>query len=328
ARFQTLPTAAELAPATAASLPAMVGEALASGAVEVTIVGDVDPQAAIAATASTFGALPQRRPYAPPAAALATGFPAPDATPVVETHAGRADQAIAFAAWPLTGFYADPQAARTLDVAAQVLETRLVEKVRMAEGATYSPNADATQSQVFPRYGDLQALVETPPAKIDGFWRDLSAIAADMRARPPSADELARAKKPILETLMKQRQSNEFWLQRLDRAWSDPRSLDAIRSQLPDLERVTAADVQAAARARLEDAKLWRLIVRSPTPAPGGAEQTPIPVKPPVTPPVPGSPLPTPTPGTKTGAPTPTPSTASPAPATGAVGTSVGRPRA
>ncbi len=316
ARFQTLPTAAELAPVTAAALPAMVGAALASGPVEIAIVGDVDPQAAIAAVASTYGALPQRRPYAPPAAARDTAFPAPDAAPVVETHAGRADQAIAFAAWPLPGFYADPRAARTLDVTAQVLETRLVEKVRMAEGATYSPNAGSTQSQVFPHYGDLQALVETPPAKIAGFWRDLGAIAADMRARPPSADELARAKKPLVETLMKQRQSNEFWLLRLARAWGDPRALDAIRSQLPDLQKVSAADVQAAARARLNDAKMWRLVVRSPTPAPGAPEEVPIPVKPPTTPApatTPGSPIRAPTPGTKTGAPSPAPSTATPA---------------
>lgn len=304
-RFKAIPDAAGLAATTPEQWRAMLAPALASGALDVTVVGDVPPDAAIAAVGATLGALPQRRPYAPTQEARAVRFPAPVAAPVVETHAGRADQAIAAAAWPLPGFYDDPQESRTLDIAAQVLETRLTEQVRIAEGATYSPNADASLSQSFPHYGYLFAQVETPPAKIDGFYRDLRKIAADLRAAPPTADELARAETPLVETIAKQRQSNEYWLQRLDRAWSDPGELDAIRSQLPDLQKVTPADIQAAVRRHLTDDKLWRLVIRSPNPAPGAPEQTAIPLARPR----PGAAI-APTPGTKTGAPAPTPSTA------------------
>ncbi len=300
-RFQLIPDAKATAAATPADWRALLEPALRDGALEVTVVGDVAPDAAIAAVAKTLGALPARRAYAPPPAERAVRFPAPTPEPVVELHAGRADQAIAAAAWPTTGFYADPQEARTLDVAAQVLESRLIDQVRIAEGASYSPGADASSSQVFPGYGYVLAQVETPPAKIAGFTDDLRKIAADMRARPPSDDELQRAKKPLVETISKQRGSNEFWLARLDRAWSDPASLDAIRSQLPDLGRVSAADVQRAAARYLTDDKLWRLVVRSPNPAPGAPEERPIPVQP--ARPTPSAPVPE-IPSTAPGSPT------------------------
>ena len=308
-RFKAIPDAAGLAAATPEQWRAMLAPALASGALDVTIVGAVSPAAAIAAVASTLGALPPRRPYAASAAARQVRFPAPVATPVVELHAGRADQAIAAAAWPLPGFYDDTQAARTLDIAAQVLETRLVEQVRIAEGATYSPSADAAASQTFPHYGYLFAQVETPPAKIDGFYRDLVKIAGALAATPPTADELARAETPLVETIAKQRQSNEFWLQRLDRAWIDPRALDAIRSQLPDLRKVAPADIEAVARRYFAAAPPWRLVIRAPDPAPGTPGQAAIPVAPPT----PGALAPAPV-GTKTGAPSPTPATPRPSP--------------
>ena len=298
-RFQVIPSAAALAAAKPDDLRALIGPALASGPLEITVVGDTTVDAAVAAVASTFAALPARSAGGVPAGALQARFPAPGGAPVVETHAGRADQAIAAAAWPTNGFYADPQQARTLDVTAQVLESRLIDKVRIAEGATYSPSADADASQVFNGYGFMLAQVETPPAKIDNFYRDLKAIAADMRDRPATPDEMERAKKPLVATLEKAKEGNAFWLQRLDTAWSDPKALDAIRSQLPDLGKVTAGDVQAAARRYLTDDRLWRLVIRSPHPAPGAPEQTPIPVRP-AAPVNPASPQPSPAPTTPT----------------------------
>ena len=302
ARFQPLPTAAELAAVQPGDLKALAGPALASGPIAVTVVGDVTPEAAIAAVASTLGALPARdAPAKPTDAALAVRFPSPSAEPKVLIHKGRADQAVAYVAWPADGFYADPKRARQLTVAAQVLETRLTELVRMKEGATYSPDAASSPSQVFPTYGYVQAQVETPPAKIASFYADVDRIAADMRAAPPSADELERAKAPTVETLLKARQTNAWWLGVLGRAQSEPRQLDAIRSQVPDVQAVTAADVQSVSRRYLTDDKAWKLIVRAADPAPGLPEQTPISPTPKGPAPAPGRPQPSPTaPDTKT----------------------------
>jgi zinc protease len=48
---------------------------------------------------------------------------------------------------------------------------------------------------------------------------------------------------------------------------ADPRQLDAYRSSVPTLERLTAADVQTAARKWLRPDRIWRMEVRPETAA-------------------------------------------------------------
>ena len=131
-----------------------------------------------------------------------------------------------------------------------------------AQGATYSPNAGWTASDTWTDWGYVSARVEVPPARVEGFFRDTLKIAANLQAAPPTADELDRALKPRLERLTKARETNEYWLEELGGAQTDPRGLAATRSLIPGYERVTAADVQAAAKAYLDPNKAWRLVVQ------------------------------------------------------------------
>ena len=271
-RRWTFPSPAEIAAATPDELKAMIGPALAGSPMEVVIVGDITVDKAIAAVADTFGALPKRpdpAPIAPPAHGAA--FPAPVATPVVETHTGRADQGVAFVAWPTDDFFADPQAARTLNILGRVLQLRLIDTLRLKEGVTYSPNAGSVASQVFPHYGYVDAMMEAPPPKLDGFFTDVAEIAADLRTKPVSDDELERARKPALEQLEKARATNEFWLEALSGAQADPRLLDAVRSTEAGLQRVTPADLQKASRSYLKDETAWKLVIRPKTAAAAAA---------------------------------------------------------
>jgi zinc protease len=141
------------------------------------------------------------------------------------------------------------------------VELRLTDRVRIAEGSTYSPSVSSNPSDVFPTYGLVAASVETPPARIDSFYKAVSEITADLRAKGPTADELERAVKPRIETLTKAQQTNEYWMTWLAGAEDDPRRLDIVRTTLPGYRRVTASDVQAAARAYLTDARAWKLEV-------------------------------------------------------------------
>jgi len=262
----TFPTRAEIGAETPDELKAALGPALAGAPLEVIIVGDITVDKAIAAVADTFGALPQRpdpAPIAPPAHGAT--FPAPTASPVVETHTGRADQGVALVAWPTTDFWSDPQGARINGVLGRVLQLRLTETLRLKEGVTYSPNAGAVSSSVFPRYGYIDAEMEAPPPKLDGFFVDVAEIAADLRDKPVTADELERAKKPAIEALEKAAATNEYWLDGLAGAQADPRRLDALRSAEASLERVSADDVQKAAKTWLRDDTAWKLEVKPKT---------------------------------------------------------------
>jgi zinc protease len=189
-------------------------------------------------------------------------FPAAVAAPVIRTHGGRADQAIAYLAWPTDDFFADTRRARATQVLVDILKLRLTAELREKQGATYSPSVGYAASQTWTGYGYLAASMEAPPALMDGFFLDLAKIAADLRDTPVTADELARAKTPRLDALEKSKATNEYWLGQLSGAQADPRRLAATRSVTAQVEAVTAADVQAVAQRYLVDAKAWKLVVR------------------------------------------------------------------
>jgi zinc protease len=180
---------------------------------------------------------------------------------VVLTHKGRADQAVAVAAWPTTDFFADTRGARVLRVMVEVMKLRMIDDLRVAQGATYSPSANLEASQDYPGFGYVSASVEIPPAKIQGFYDEVDKIANDLRTKDVSPDELKRARLPRIEALGKAFQTNEFWLASLGGAQTDSRRLEAIGSQIPQLQSVTAADVRRAAQTYLVPGKAWKFEV-------------------------------------------------------------------
>ena len=258
----TFPTRQQIAGATLDQLKASVAAPLATDDVEVVIVGDITVDKAIAAVSETFGALPARADTPAPVGARDAPFPAPSATPVIRTHKGRADQASLFMAWKTDDLFSNLQRARNTQILAQVMQLRLTDELREKQGATYSPSASATASVAFNHWGYLAVSLETPPDKIDGVIASIRKIAADLRDKPVTADELDRAKKPRIDQIEKARETNEYWLGTLSGAQTDPRLIDSTRSVLAGLQRVSAADVQKAAKDFLGDDKSWTMIVK------------------------------------------------------------------
>ena len=243
---------------------------LSKGPIEVTIVGDMTEAQAIAGVAKTFGALPARPAPSLEAARAAlhpVHFPRVEAgaPPTILHHSGRADQAVALAAWGIPDVFTSPRLARTISLTQDVLANRLLDEVRVAQGATYSPQGDARPSEAYPGFGFIIDFVETPPDKLDSFFHTVSTITSDLRNKPPTADELTRAVNPRVEQILKAQQTNEYWLGHLSAAYGDPRMLDLIRSSLSDLRAVTPQDVQAAAKSYLTDEKEYRVEITSTT---------------------------------------------------------------
>ena len=263
-----VPTPAEVRDDPIAPFHSLMQHALSAGPLEVEVVGDVTVDQAVAAVAATFGALAPRPADAALSGDLAVRFPAPDPTPILRTHTGRADQAIAYIAWPTFDLFSDPQRARAMNVAAEVLDSRLVDQIRIAEGATYSPVSRSDASETFPDYGYAFASVETPPAKIASFYASVDRITADIAQHGITADELQRARAPRLEALAKSQQTNEYWIARLANAATDPERLTIIRDTLPGYVRLTADDVRRTAAAYLTSSRSWRFEVEPANPSP------------------------------------------------------------
>lgn len=253
------PSREEMAASTIGDARALIEPALARDPIEVIIVGDVDVEEAIRQTAATFGTLPQRADT--PAPTVVPRFPAGVAEPVRLTHGGRADQALAYIAWPTTGYFVDQKQARTLNLLADVFLLRLMQKIREEQGATYSPQAGHDASETYADYGVFSARIEARPEALTGFLRDAEGIAAELRDRPVEADELQRALRPKLENFQRQRNGNAWWLSELARVQQDPRIALLIASQMSDYQGITPADLQRVARQFLQPGRAWKLTI-------------------------------------------------------------------
>lgn len=234
---------------------------LAQGPVNVIIVGDVGLDAAIEAVRRTVGALPRR-----PAAAAAPGGatlnpPAPNPEPRRFTHEGDPNQAYALIGWSTLGGEDNIRQRRALAVAANMFETRLFDRLREQEGATYSPDASHLASDTFPAWGVFYAAAEVRPASVATFFRIAREIVADLAAHPVQPDEFARAINPVLSGIERRIATNAYWLDALENWDRDPRAIANVRSYLADYRALTPEDVRRAVATYVTDQGDWSMLV-------------------------------------------------------------------
>lgn len=260
-----IPSRAAMRSSTIGEARALVAPALQSGRIEIIMAGDITVDRAIAETAATFGALSART-NSNPVAGPMTFPPPPPGGLLTLTHKGRDDQAMGLIAWPTTGYSPETrQLARTLTLLGAVFQLRLTEELREKEGVSYAPSAAHGASSTWTRFGYLAAQVEAPPASLPRFFSEAQKIADDLAARPIDEDELARARRPMLASIQRAMDGNGYWIGALEDLGEDPFTLDSIRTQRADLEAVTPATLQAAARQYLLGGKAVRVqVVKEP----------------------------------------------------------------
>lgn len=235
-------------------------DALANGAIEIAIVGDVEEDAAIAAIAATFGALPERRArFADWTEARQRAF-ASNRSPRTLIHKGPADQAEVRLYWAARDD-SDLDELLTLDLLARAMNIALTDELRERLGKTYGPGAGADLSSLYPGYGHIVATANVDFADLAATEAAMRAVAATLAREGPSADLVERARKPAIEAMMKARRENGFWLSWASYASSKPDRLARINRAIPALQALTAADVQAAARRYLTDDRL--IVIRA-----------------------------------------------------------------
>lgn len=254
-----MPSREAMANTPVTALSGLVAPALASGPLEIIIVGDVTVDEAVRQVASTFGALPARQPVTRNAKAA---LRIPAAGNVTLTHKGRPDQALGFVAWPTTSYHEDTRRSRALNLLAQVYQLRLTEEIREKQGTAYSPKALHDASETVPGYGYFGAQVEAPPTALDAFFQSAREIARSLREQPVTADELERARRPMIESMQRGRSgNNQFWLGELAGLHEHPDRAAAIGRGVAEVSAVTPAHLQRLAREYLAEDKLWRMTV-------------------------------------------------------------------
>ncbi len=232
---------------------AAIAPSLAGAPIEVTVVGNVKVDDAIDAIAKTFGAFaPRPSAFQLPQTADGVQFPS-KAREVDLRHAGRADQAAVAAAWPGPDRFGDTRRERVVEVLNEVVQLRLLDEVREAQGGTYTPFGNAYSSPALPGFGYIFAGVEPKPDQVDLFFTTLDKIVQELQDGQLSDDLLERARKPLLYQHYAAESTNSYWLEALQEIQLEPRNLKRVQSAMEDYGTITAVEVIDAAKAYLSD---------------------------------------------------------------------------
>ncbi|QWC56347.1 insulinase family protein [Erythrobacter sp. 3-20A1M] len=255
-----IPDEATLLSRNTQELKSALSKVLANAPIEISVVGDFDPQQVISDVAETFGALPERKAnFTPTSSYAGVSFPA-DKSEVTLYHEGTPDQGLAIVDWPTTDD-GDAREEAVLNMLAQVMQLELTEEIREKLGASYSPNAFSTMSDTFKGYGYLGVQIVIAPDTRDEVYKAVDTITKSLRDAPIDADTLQRARAPVMEQIDKSLRENGYWLGVASHAQSEAARLERYRTRKERYASVTAADIQAAAKKYLQQGAEKRISV-------------------------------------------------------------------
>ena len=273
--FRT-PTPQEIDATTAAGFRAVWEPILKQGPIEIQLFGDFKRDAAVAALARTFGALPARGALPANTAPATAHTLAPSLSPVLLYHSGDKDQAAAILAWPTSGGTAGIRESRQLEILAQLVNNRIVDKLREKLGEAYSPQVVNDWPIELDNGGKIMAIAQLKAGSVTAFFATADEIVADLIANPVSQDELDRVTEPLKQQLTRAGSSNAFFMYLLEGATTDPARIRSVRTILSDYTETTPAAMQVLARKYLTRDTSWRLAVLpqgqtlGPLPTPSG----------------------------------------------------------
>jgi zinc protease len=232
---------------------------LKNAPIEISIVGDLDPELVIDLAATYIGSLPEkseetnsydpRQPIFPDGESLTVSVP---------TVIPKGMITYAF----LTDDYRDIHRNRRLSVLSEIISDRMRVKIREEMGASYTSYAYNAPSRAYDGYGLLSAVVQTDPKDTSEIIRALQVIAEDLATRGVIDDELSRAIKPILTSVKERVKTNPYWLNSvLKRASRYPAQLDWCRTFQEDYAAVTEQEVNDLARKYLDNVKAATVVI-------------------------------------------------------------------
>ena len=240
---------------------AWLGPQLSGGSIEIGLVGDLDIESALDAVARTLGTLPPRQPKPPYRAERRVAFPPSSPDPIRYAIPSQTPKAEVAVFWP-TADARDVHRTRRLTLLADVFADRLRLRLRERLGAAYDPEAASEPSDTFTDYGLLVTKVIVAPARVDEVARIILEMGATLQEWGVSADELDRAKKPLLTALRESARTNQYWIGAVLASCQEfPERLDWARTRESDVAAVRKADLDKLAKTYLAPGRAFQIIV-------------------------------------------------------------------
>lgn len=180
--------------------------------IEVAVVGDIDRDRALALVTTYIGSLGARDPISSGTLASRREIQRTEG-PIsgsreIETQTKQAVVSV--------GMYgtdgSNLRDSRVLDMAAQVLSTRLIRKVREEAQLVYSIRAANVPSEAYAGFGLFYAASPTEPAKAERLVGALTEIFREFAEKGPTKDEVEVARGQLLNTLEERMREPMFWV--------------------------------------------------------------------------------------------------------------------
>lgn len=225
---------------------------------EISVVGDFDPETVKHLAARYFGSLPPQK--EPEEKKESLKFPAGEELSLsVETAI---DKGRAVIAWPTEDF-SDIRRVRRLSALGAVLKDRLREEIRENLGATYSQYAYNDSSRTYTGYGTLVAVLLVDPDMSEKVVGEVRRIASDLAEKGVGEEELRRAADPILTGIKDMMRTNRYWLGTvLDLSARFPEQIEWCRSIQKDYAAITAQEVSELAKQYLDNKKAATVLIK------------------------------------------------------------------
>jgi zinc protease len=244
--------------------------------VEVAVVGDLPREKAMELVARYLGSLPARDKVSPDAFRALRALERPVGPRRIDKTVDTAtDQAFVSSA-----FYGpdetDRPRVRALNVARQILSTRLTSDVREKQQLVYSIAPDIRAGGVYPGFGVIAASATTQPHKTAALVDALAAVYAKFAADGPTDEEMSVARKQVAVALDEQERDPGFWLTRLGLMAFRGLRLDDMAADAAAYQALTAKDLKEVVAKYCVPANSIVVVVKpasagpSPAPAPAG----------------------------------------------------------
>ncbi len=202
-----LPPWSDVAKVTFADLKKWALPLIRPGDLEISVVGDFDRDEVVAVLTKYFSGI----------ALQPTAVPV---SPVVHFPVGKkllvkvgtsVEKSLIVMAWPTDDFW-DIHRTRRLHLLASVFADRLRETIREKLAASYSPNVASFTSRDYQDYGYLISQVVVKPGTENGIIQEIFRISDQLQKEGITADELTRAKGPLMTSLQENIRTNQYWL--------------------------------------------------------------------------------------------------------------------
>ncbi len=253
-----------------ASSQAWLDRLVRTAPIEIAVVGDLPRQRAMEIVERYFGSLPQRERISDESlASLRTIERVPGPAVAEVSITTQTDQAMA-----LAGFRginsSDKDAVRRMRMAAQILTSRMIKRIREDEGLVYSISAMNQPATAYRDMGFFGAGAPCDPANADRLAEVVDEMLGYFAAAGPTDEEMSTARKQIANTLDEQMKEPAFWTEQLGEMSYRGDTLDEVVEAPAAFQNLTPEEIRETFQRHYGPDTKVRVIVRPAPPSSAG----------------------------------------------------------